>query len=208
MYLIKTPRWLPALFPRRLVWKMPATGAPAVYLTFDDGPHATATPFVLDQLKAFKAKATFFCIGKNVASEPELYRRIIAEGHATGNHTQHHLNGWKTSTMEYIKNIQEADKLIDSRLFRPPYGRIKRRQVSALCKESSPKKIIMWDVLSADFDTQITPQTCLNNVLQNISPGSIIVFHDSAKAWERMSYALPRILQYCNDRSWDCRSIN
>ena len=207
MYWIKTPWWLPRLFSRKLVWKVRQDGPPAVYITFDDGPHVTATPFVINQLAAYNAKATFFCIGKNVVAYPDIYRQLQVAGHATGNHTQHHLNGWETATDAYINDIIEAHKHIGSQLFRPPYGRIKRMQARLLQNSKKPFKICMWDVLSADFDTRITPEKCLENVLMNIEPGSIIVFHDSDKAWERMSYALPRVLQFCKEKGWECRAI-
>lgn len=192
MYLTKTPWWLRALYPS-LVWRMPA-GEKKIYLTFDDGPHPVATPFVLDQLAAYGAKASFFCIGKNVAAEPDIYQRILAEGHAVGNHTQHHLNGWKTDDGEYINDTMKAAGYIQSNLFRPPYGRIKRSQIKRL--EEKGMKIIMWDVLSADFDTNLTPQASLSYVLYHTKPGSIVLFHDSEKAWERMSGALPAVLQH------------
>jgi peptidoglycan-N-acetylglucosamine deacetylase len=192
MYLTKTPWWLRALYPS-LVWRMPAREK-KIYLTFDDGPHPVATPFVLDQLAAYGAKASFFCIGKNVAAEPDIYQRILAEGHAVGNHTQHHLNGWKTDDGEYINDTMKAAGYIQSNLFRPPYGRIKRSQIKRL--EEKGMKIIMWDVLSADFDTNLTPQASLSYVLYHTKPGSVVLFHDSEKAWERMSGALPAVLQH------------
>lgn len=192
MYLTKTPWWLRALYPS-LVWRMPAREK-KIYLTFDDGPHPVATPFVLDQLAAYGAKASFFCIGKNVAAEPDIYQRILAEGHAVGNHTQHHLNGWKTDDGEYINDTMKAAEYIQSNLFRPPYGRIKRSQIKRL--EEKGMKIIMWDVLSADFDTNLTPQASLSYVLYHTKPGSVVLFHDSEKAWERMSGVLPAVLQH------------
>ena len=208
MYRVKTPWWLPKLFPSNLIWKMPETQPPAVYLTFDDGPHPTATPYVLEQLRLFNAKATFFCIGKNVVEQPEIFQRIQAEGHAVGNHTMNHLNGWKTDTTAYINNIAAAHQYIGSHLFRPPYGRIKRAQAYMLGASVQPFKIIMWDVLSADFDMAITPAQCLEHVLKNIRPGSIVVFHDSVKAWYRMSYALPKVLAFCKEQGWACEAIS
>ena len=204
MYVVKTPWWLKSLYPS-LIWRLNATEK-IIYLTFDDGPHATATPFVLDLLLKYKAKATFFCIGKNVRQHQEMYNRIIAEGHAVGNHTEHHANGWKTNNEQYLQEIREAANCIDSNLFRPPYGRIKRSQIKSLKKNNTipstsqkillPNNIIMWDVLSGDFDVQLSPENCCSNVLLNVQPGSIIVFHDSAKAWERMAYALPKVLDH------------
>ncbi len=207
MYFIKTPWWLPKLFSQSLIWKMPASIVPTVYLTFDDGPHPVATPFALEALEKYQAKGTFFCIGKNVLAHPEIFKRIKTYGHSVGNHTQNHLNGWHTATATYLANIHDAGSAINSLLFRPPYGRIKRSQVKFLRKSAPPYKIIMWDILSADFDPNITPQQCLDHVLKHISPGSIVVFHDSAKAWERMSYALPLVLSFCNNKGWICAAI-
>lgn len=180
-------------------------GEKKIYLTFDDGPHPQATPFVLDQLAAYGAKASFFCIGKNVAAEPDIYQRIIAEGHTIGNHTQHHLNGWKTDDATYLQDITTAEQYISSNLFRPPYGRIKRSQIKALHQQQ--KKIIMWDVLSADFDTRLTGEACLAYVLYHTQPGSIVLFHDSAKAWDRMSVALPKVLEYFSEKGFEFEGI-
>jgi peptidoglycan/xylan/chitin deacetylase (PgdA/CDA1 family) len=193
-YFTRTPALLRALY-KGCIWKLnPAE--PTVYLTFDDGPHPKATPFILEQLKKYDAKATFFCIGKNVVEHPDLYQEIFNDGHAVGNHTQNHLNGARTKTGLYVDNVLEAAKYIDSPLFRPPYGRIKGAQIRALKKAVPGIKIIMWDVLSGDFDTSLAPQDCLQNVLFKFRSGSIIVFHDSEKAWERMEYALPRVLEH------------
>ena len=191
-YLIKTPRWLKKLYPASLTWSMPGDEK-VLYLSFDDGPHPTATPFVLDTLKQFNAKATFFCIGKNVVGYKEIYQRIIDEGHKVGNHTFNHLNGWKTKDEEYIENVMEAEKHIDSKLFRPPYGRISRFKINLLQKTGF--NIVMWDVLSGDFDKDETREKCTENVLLQSKAGSIIVFHDSEKAFERMSYSLPLVLE-------------
>ena len=194
MYLVKTPWWLRAIYPS-LTWRMPVDGK-KIYLSFDDGPHPAATPFVLDQLHAFGAKASFFCIGKNVLAYPDIYQRILQEGHTVGNHTQHHLNGWKVSNGEYLADIKEAQTHIHSTLFRPPYGRIRRSQLKQLQSQHPQWQTIMWDVLSADFDTNMTGEACLAYVLYHTKPGSIVVFHDSTKAWDRMSYALPKVLAH------------
>ena len=195
MYLVKTPFWLRALYPT-CTWKIP-THEKVIYLTFDDGPHPEATPFVLEELKKYNAKATFFCIGKNVLSYPNIFETIVKDGHAIGNHTYDHLNGWKTHTAHYLNNISCAANLIDSNLFRPPYGRIKKNQINKISADKKlPQKIIMWDVLSADFDTSITGDQCVKNVIKNTSAGSIIVFHDSAKAMERLTHALPIVLKH------------
>jgi len=193
MYFIKTPFWLRLIY-RSCTWRKPNQER-VLYLSFDDGPHPEATPFVLEQLAIFNAKASFFCIGKNVQLYPEMYAAILAAGHVVGNHTQHHLNGWKNNTANYIEDIQEATKWIDSNLFRPPYGRIRFAQINALrLHPNLPQQIIMWDVLSGDFDTTITGEQCAQNVIQHAGPGSIVVFHDSAKAMDRLRIALPKVL--------------
>ncbi len=208
-YPVKMPWLIKKMYPS-LLWEMPAASQ-ALYLTFDDGPHETATPFVLEQLKKYNAKATFFCIGKNVQKYPSIYRRILDEGHVIGNHTQDHLNGWKATDKNYIDNIFEAGKYIDSSLFRPPYGKITRFQVQLLQQARSgggnPFKIVMWDVLSGDFDTKLSPEKCLQHVLLKSKAGSIIVFHDSTKAWDRMSYALPRTLEHFSGQGFSFRAL-
>jgi peptidoglycan/xylan/chitin deacetylase (PgdA/CDA1 family) len=226
MYLVNTPWWLRAIYPQ-LIWQMP-NQEKIIYLTFDDGPHATATPFVLDTLAAYNAKASFFCIGKNVIEHPEIYARILNEGHTVGNHTQYHANGWKVSDSKYFNEINEAATLIQSNLFRPPYGRIKRSQIKQLTQKKhiqlsgvessdelsfnvqsndlqstqSPYKIIMWSVLSGDFDTNLSAADCTNNVIKHTKAGSIVVFHDSAKAWDRMSDALPKVLKHFSEQGF------
>ena len=205
-YMIRTPWWLRQLYPG-LLWHMPRQEK-VVYISFDDGPHPEVTAFVLDQLKRFDAHASFFCIGKNVQQHPEIVARIVEEGHSLGNHTQHHLNGWKTSKMEYLHDVRQAQQHIPSALFRPPYGRITRQQAKAV-KELLGKdsRIVMWDVLSADFDTHLSGEECLRYVVRNSGPGSIIVMHDSAKAWPRLEYMLPRLLQFFHDKGYDMKAI-
>ncbi len=206
-YWVKTPKWLKRVFPRQMVWDMPPNNTPAVYITFDDGPHPTATPYAIQQLEKYNATATFFCIGKNVAAYPDIYKTLLKRGHTTGNHTHNHLNGWKTNNDVYSKNIQAAKQFINSTAFRPPYGRIKISQAKRLSKANPAWTIYMWDVLSGDFDTSLTPEQCLDNVLSNIEPGSIVVFHDSEKAWERMSFALPRVLAFCKQQNWEIKAL-
>ena len=206
MYLLQTPKLLRALSPSFVKWEMEATASePTVYLTFDDGPHPQATIFALEQLAKYEAKATFFCIGKNVVEFPQIYKDIVEQGHAIGNHTHNHLKGWKEKTASYVENTQHAAEVIDSKLFRPPYGRIKNAQAKAL--NGLGYSIIMWSLLSADFDETITPQRCLENVVFNIKPGDIVVLHDSQKAWDRMSYALPRILEHCKKQGWALKGL-
>ncbi len=199
-YLTRTPAWL-RTFSKKCIWKLhPAEKT--VYLTFDDGPNPNVTPFILEQLRRYNAKATFFCIGKNVVEHPDLYQEIFDGGHSIGNHTHNHLNGWKTKTADYVTNVQEAKKYIPSLLFRPPYGKIKPKQIKALSKKIPGIQIIMWDILSGDFDPNRQPQTCLQQVLFKFRSGSIIVFHDSDKAWERMSYVLPRVLEHFKKKGY------
>ncbi len=210
--MIKTPFWFKWIYPD-YIWEL-KTNEKIIYLTFDDGPHAEATPYVLDILAKYQAKATFFCIGKNVEEHLDLYHRIIAEGHSIGNHTQNHLNGWQTTDDVYIDNVKQASKWIDSTLFRPPYGRIKKFQAKVLMQQLNqdaktiPFKIIMWTVLSGDFDTDISGEKCFKNVIQSTNPGSIVVFHDSAKAFERMQYALPKTLEYFAEEGYSFNAIN
>ncbi len=204
-YFIRTPWLLKKRYPA-YTWDMP-TGEKILYLSFDDGPHPVATPFVLDALKEVNAKATFFCIGKNVVEWPGLYKRILLEGHRVGNHTHNHLNGWKVTDRFYLQNTSEAARYIDSDLFRPPYGRITRFQAKCLSSMPSPYKIVMWDVLSADFDTRLSGEQCAVNVLRKARSGSIVVFHDSEKAFERMSVALPKILRHFGDLGYRFETI-
>ena len=201
-YLVKTPLLLKKIYPSYL-WSI-NTKEKILYLTFDDGPHPEITPFVLRQLKRYNALATFFCIGKNVVSHPGIYKEIINGGHSVGNHTYNHWNGWKTNNDDYLKDIALASHEIDSDLFRPPYGRITSFQAKNLKQVMNGRepKVIMWDVLSADFDIDCTPQQCLANVVFASVPGSIIVFHDSEKAFPRLEYTLPKILYYFSEKGY------
>lgn len=201
-YFVKTPWWLKKIYRHRL-WEVD-TKEKIIYLTFDDGPHPVATTFVLDELKKYNAKATFFCIGKNVTSFPEVYQQILDEGHSVGNHTNNHLNGWKTDDELYLKNIAEAASIIKSPFFRPPYGRIKSSQARRLkqAMNQTDSKIIMWDILSGDFDESISKERSLSNVIQNSKAGSIVVFHDSEKAFSRLQYALPRTLDFFSTKGY------
>jgi peptidoglycan/xylan/chitin deacetylase (PgdA/CDA1 family) len=205
-YPVLTPWWL-KMFYRGCVWQMPASGN-KVYLTFDDGPHPEVTPVVLDILSAFQAKATFFCIGNNVRTNAEIYDRILREGHVTGNHTYHHLNGWKVTNEAYFRDIAETGKLVRSHLFRPPYGRITPFQIRALKEGHLQLKIIMWTLLSGDFDTSLTPEACCESVLKRLSPGQIIVFHDSKKAEPRVRFVLPALLEKIRQKGLECAVIS
>ena len=168
MFLVKSPSIIKKYYPR-LIWDIP-NAENKIYLTFDDGPISEVTEWVLELLKQYNIKATFFCLGCNVVKNEAIYKQIKNDGHAIGNHSYHHLSGWDTDDEDYIKNIQKAKKEITSKLFRPPYGRIKKSQISAIVKEY---KVIMWNVLSGDFDPKTTPEKCYNNVIQNTKSGAI-----------------------------------
>jgi peptidoglycan/xylan/chitin deacetylase (PgdA/CDA1 family) len=204
-YFVKTPNFFKKIYADR-VWDI-ATDEKIIYLTFDDGPHPEVTIKILDELKKYDAKATFFCIGKNVVAYPEVYKRVIDEGHAIGNHTHNHLNGWKTKDAEYLDNIALAKKYIDSNLFRPPYGKISRFQQSQLKQNRFQLKTIMWSLLSGDFDLSLSPEKCLEHVLFNTKPGTIVVFHDSEKAEKLVSYVLPKMLKYFLDKGFRFEKI-
>ncbi|MFT4575754.1 MAG: peptidoglycan/xylan/chitin deacetylase (PgdA/CDA1 family) [Polaribacter sp.] len=206
LYLTKTPCIIQSLL-KNYTWRF-FTKKKEIYLTFDDGPTPEITDWVLDTLKEYNAKATFFCIGKNVVEEPEIYTRILAENHQIGNHTHNHKNGSKTDIKPYINNILEAEKQLEnpSKLFRPPYGRIKRKQAQKI--KSLGYTIIMWDVLSADFDTTIRKEKCLQNVLKNTKNGSIIVFHDSIKAAKNLQYTLPKVLEHFSKKGYLFKAIS
>lgn len=191
MYLVHTPPYVQALFPS-LTWKMPA-GRKEIFLTFDDGPIPEVTPWVLETLKKYNARATFFCVGDNVRKYPEIYNQVIKGGHSVGNHTLNHLSGWSTENISYFHNIRHCARMVQSGLFRPPYGKLRPSQIQFLLRHY---QIIMWDVLSGDFDQDIKPEECFQNVIQNVSPGSIVVFHDSLKAETNLRHALPLVLDY------------
>ena len=206
MYFIKTPFWLRLIY-RSCIWRK-SNQDRVLYFSFDDGPHPEATAFVLEQLALFNAQASFFCIGKNVQLYPEMYDAILAAGHVVGNHTQNHMNGWKNNTAHYISDIEDATKVINSNLFRPPYGRISFSQIKALrLHPALPQQIVMWDVLSGDFDTTITGEQSAKNVIQHAGPGSIIVFHDSTKAMDRLQIALPKVLAHFSKLGYEFKAL-
>lgn len=206
-YFVKTPWWLKKIYPS-YIWDIKTTEK-TIYLTFDDGPHPQVTDFVLEQLKKFNAKATFFCIGKNAAENLEVFKRIIENGHTVGNHTYNHLNGWKTNDEVYLNDIAEAARLIDSNLFRPPYGRITSYQAKSLknVMGTDDPRIIMWDVLSGDFDQRITTKKIIKNVMKHAKPGSIIVFHDSEKASPHLKRIFPQILALLHEKGFSFESV-
>ncbi|RAR48129.1 polysaccharide deacetylase family protein [Flavobacterium lacus] len=195
------------------VWSIP-NNEKKVFLTFDDGPTPEITKWVLEQLKAYDCKATFFCIGNNIEKHPELFNQLITEGHAIGNHTFNHVKGWNTPNKTYIKEVEKCEELmkatsiktLPSKLFRPPYGKIKPLQSIKLRKLGY--KIIMWDVLSADYKKEISREKCLENVLKNVESGSIIVFHDSIKAFANLEYVLPKTLQFLSENGYQCEIIS
>lgn len=215
LYLTKTPRLIQKIYTN-YTWRFSSTNK-EIYLTFDDGPTPEITPWVLSQLQKHQAKATFFCIGKNIEKHPEIFKQILADGHAVGNHTHNHLKSRKNTTKNYVQNTVEAAEAMDrfstvipsnnepQQLFRPPYGKITASQAKALQKLGYT--IVMWDVLSADFDTSINTASCLQNVLKNTEDGSIVVFHDSVKAAKNLFYALPKVLEHYSKKGFEFKKI-
>lgn len=197
MYLVKTPQFIQNLFPN-YTWKVP-TEEKEVYLTFDDGPIPEVTPWVLEQLAEYNAKATFFCVGENVQKHPAVFKAVKAAGHTVGNHTYNHLDGWTTDNIPYFHNTRHSARITGSELFRPPYGKLKPKQAQFLQRHY---RIVMWDVLSGDFDPNISKEQCLQNVIRNVAPGSIVVFHDSLKAKEKLEYVLPKVLQHLSEQGY------
>lgn len=209
MMVHRTPFFLPWLYPG-LTWRMPDSSSD-LYLTFDDGPIPGVTEFVLETLRKYTVTATFFCIGDNIRKHPYLFREILQEGHAVGNHTFHHLNGWRTLENDYLKNIQWCEEEIvkhssaggSSRLFRPPYGRITRSQIKLL----DGYKIIMWDVLSVDYNRHLSEKVCFANTVKACRNGSIVVFHDSYKAEKNLRFALPKMIEHFISRGFTFKAI-
>lgn len=201
-YFYKSRWWMRLLYPS-LTWKIKTTNK-EIFLTFDDGPEPVITPWVLDTLSKYNAKATFFCIGNNVTKHPEVYQRIIDEGHLTGNHTYNHENGWKTDYKEYIESVKKCEHTFGSIFFRPPYGKIKFRQIRKIKKRF---QIIMWTVLSGDFDKTISKESSLDTTLKYSEKGNIIVFHDSLKAEEKLKYILPKVLEELTNKGYIFNSL-
>lgn len=210
---VATPKVVKKMF-QNFIWNINSEEK-TLYLTFDDGPTPEITNWVLSCLKKHKAKATFFCIGKNVEQHPEIFANILNDEHAIGNHTYNHLKGWNTKTSEYINDIKETTRVFDAKnqkseirnwnLFRPPYGRIKSKQAKLLIGEGF--KIIMWSVLSVDWNKNVTKQKCYDNVVKNAVSGDIIVFHDSIKASRNLQYALPKVLEHYSNLGYKFKSI-
>ena len=193
--LVRPPYLLRKIYPG-VIWRMNKKEK-KIYLTFDDGPVPGVTPEALSVLKQHNIKATFFCVGNNVKKHPEIYKQIIAEGHSTGNHTFHHVDGWNVNSRNYLEEVNRCSKLVLSGLFRPPYGRMRPSQRKAIQRQY---KIILWDVLTYDFEKSLTGEDCLELALKNSRNGSIVVFHDSEKAKERMLYALPKYIEQMKKR--------
>lgn len=203
MYLVKTPKVIQNLFPN-FTWQIP-TQEKSLYLTFDDGPIPEVTPWVLETLARYDAKATFFCVGENIRKHPETFQQVVDAGHAVGNHTFHHLSGWNTENIAYFHDIRHCANQVKSVLFRPPYGRLKPKQAQFLQRHY---RIVMWDVLSGDFDPNLSPEQCYRNVVKSAQPGSIVVFHDSLKARENLEYALPKVLEFFAEQGYSFGKLN
>lgn len=207
---IKTGSWIKRWFAQ-YTWDIP-NNENTVYLTFDDGPTPEITPWILDLLRQHHIKATFFCIGDNIRKYPEIFQRTIAEGHIIGNHTHNHLNGWKTAYGDYMANAESCGQIITTHsgtrptLFRPPYGKIKSSQAKTLLE--SGYRIIMWDILTADYDKNITVEKCCQNATEKVTSGSVIVFHDSIKAFKNLEYALPRTIEILQNKGFLFDSIH
>lgn len=194
MYLHKTPKLLGRLFPD-ILWNI-NTEAREIYLTFDDGPIPDVTPWLLEQLEQYNAKATFFMVGDNMHKYQGLFTEVINRQHTVGNHTYNHLDGWSTNNQSYTDNVNKAEKLLgvnSTKLFRPPHGRLKWSQYRKIKKSF---KIVMWDVLSGDFSSSLSPEKCLTKSIRATVPGSVIVFHDSVKNFDKLQYVLPRYLKH------------
>ncbi|MEZ4919217.1 MAG: polysaccharide deacetylase family protein [Saprospiraceae bacterium] len=202
MYIVKTPK-LVKNYLDGFIWQVPVDDK-RIFLTFDDGPIPEVTPWVLETLAVFQARASFFCVGDNVFKYPEVFKQVIEQGHTVGNHTYNHLNGWNTPQLVYLENVYKCAELVSSNLFRPPYGRIRAAQRSILAKDF---KFIMWDVLSGDFDPAISNEKCLENVIRYTEAGSIIVMHDSLKAEKKLRYVLPRVLEHFTQKGFEFAPI-
>lgn len=206
MRLVKPSKIFRMFYPS-LLWEMPKTGEKTIYLTFDDGPHPTITPLVLEILKRYDAKATFFCIGNNVRQFPATFELIKKEGHSVGCHTFNHENGWKTKTQDYVGSVSAANELIQSSLFRPPHGKIKRSELKKLQTSNSQLQTVAWTVIAYDWDHALSPEDVYQNVIRNAGDGAIVAFHDSLKAYSNMISALPRVLEYYSQKGFVFKNI-
>ena len=207
--IIKPSGFLRMFYPS-LIWQMPKSDKKAIYLTFDDGPHPLITPKILEILRNYNAKATFFCLGYNVKNYPETFELIKKEGHSVGNHTFNHENGWKTDTNAYVKSVFASNELINSNLFRPPYGKIKYSQLKKLgiqTRHSTSLHVIAWTVIAYDWDHALSQEDVYNNVIKNADDGDIVTFHDSLKAYNNMINALPRVLDYYTKKGFIFKAL-
>lgn len=198
-YLYKV-RWWMKFYSRHLIWRI-STRKKEVFITFDDGPHPTITPWVLAVLKEYDAKASFFCVGKNVDINPDVFKQIIQEGHVVGNHTYEHEIGWKTSVEKYLMSVNRCESVFGTPFFRPPHGRINHRQINAL---KDKFQIVMWSLMSGDFDPSLSPNGMLSYLQENVTKGDIIVFHDSEKAIENLKIILPKFLEFLKQNNYQC----
>lgn len=199
----KIPSWL-RVYNRDICWKVSDTER-NIYLTFDDGPHPIVTPYILDLLNEYDIKASFFCIGNQVEKYLDIYNRIIKEGHTVGNHSYSHRSGWKLPVDEYVSDILKASEFIKSKLFRPPYGRITPAQFKVL---KNQYRIVMWDILSKDYDIDINDELVIKNATSGLSEGSIIVMHDNDKTADRMGYILPAIISRLKEDNWTFKPLH
>ena len=202
MFRFKVPDILPSLFPR-LLWRV-NTQQPEIYLTFDDGPHPQITPWVLETLHNFQASATFFCVGQNVERYPDTYQRILNLGHQTGNHTHHHLKGWNHNTANYLADVEQCASVVRSNLFRPPYGRITPAQIKHLLPNY---RIVMWDILTRDYEQNLDTNEALRVLFSKIKPGAIVVFHDSEKAQHNLRVLLPALLEHFTAKGYQFKCL-
>jgi peptidoglycan-N-acetylglucosamine deacetylase len=203
LYPLTIPFWIKKAFPN-LIWDIPGNDH-SVYFTFDDGPHPEITAWVMEQLSAFDAGGTFFCIGENIKKFPSVFKEII-KVHEVGNHTYNHLSGWTTGLKKYLENVSECQGEMKAppKIFRPPYGRIRSSQAKILRENY---KLIMWDLLSGDFDPSINPEANAKRMVELAKPGSILVFHDSEKAWPKLKVMLPSILGGLAQRGFSFKKL-
>jgi len=212
MNFLKTPRLIKHLLPGML-WEAPSTHHDCIYLTFDDGPVPEATSFVLQALKDYNAQATFFCVGENIKRYPDIFRQVQRDKHRVGNHTYHHLNGWQTPNGKYLEDVAKCHQMMEKEaaytttdlpLFRPPYGRISPQQYRKLKHQY---RLVMWDILSGDFDKNFSAELCLQKSIEHSRPGTIIIFHDSDKAFKNLTYVLPRYLAHFAAAGYQFKSL-